>query len=96
MGLADYSRTHIELQVLGSRATVRPPPRTAEVREVQLHVAVMHPKKEALDICSRARSRPPGTSWSPGTTGPGGRASVSPCIKQFAFLIKQRAGAHRS
>ena len=89
MGLADYSRTHIELQ--GSElGNFGPHARTAEVREVQLHVAVMHPQKLALDIFAREIA-PAGTSWSPGTTGAGGRASPSPCIKQFAFLLdKQR------
>ena len=34
---------------------------------------------------------PAGTSWAPGTTGAGGRASVSPSIRQYAFLLaKQR------
>jgi hypothetical protein len=30
---------------------------------------------------------PAGTSWAPGTTGAGGRASVSPSIRQYAFLV---------
>ncbi len=46
--------------------------------------------KAALEIFAREIA-PSGTSWSPGTTGAGGRASPSPCIKQFAFLLdKQR------
>ena len=44
---------------------------------------------------SRSSSReiaPAGTSWSPGTTGPGGgRAGVSPLVKPFAFLLDKRA-----
>ncbi len=84
-GLADYSRTHIE--VLGSEAgNFGPQARTAQVREVVLQVAVMHPQKLALELFAREIA-PAGTSWSPGTTGAAGRPSPSPCIKQFAFLL---------
>jgi hypothetical protein len=34
---------------------------------------------------------PAGTSWSPGTTGAGGRPSPSPMIRQYAFLLDKTA-----
>lgn len=84
-GLADYSRTHIE--VLGSEAgNFGPHARAAGVREAVLHLAVMHPQKAALEIFAREIA-PAGTSWSPGTTGAAGRPSPAPAIKQFAFLL---------
>ncbi|HSV55307.1 MAG TPA: acyclic terpene utilization AtuA family protein [Burkholderiaceae bacterium] len=85
LGLADYTRSHIE--VLGSEAgNFGPHARTAQVREAVLHLAVMHPQKAALELFAREIA-PAGTSWSPGTTGAAGRPSPSPAIKQFAFLL---------
>lgn len=85
LGLPDYSRTRIE--VLGSElAYFGPRAHTADVREAVLHLAVMHPKKEALEVFAREIA-PAGTSWSPGTTGAGGRPSPSPAIRQYAFLV---------
>ncbi len=84
-GLPDYTRTAIE--VLGSEAAnFGPHAQTAGVREVVLHLAVMHPVKAALELFAREIA-PAGTSWSPGTTGAAGRPSPAPCIRQFAFLI---------
>jgi hypothetical protein len=84
-GWADYTRTRIE--VLGcERASFGPHARTADVREAVLQVAVMHPQKEALELFAREIA-PAGTSWSPGTTGAGGRPSPSPCIRQWAFMV---------
>jgi len=80
-----YARTHIE--VLGSeQAYYGPRARTAQVREAVLQVAVMHPQKEALELFAREIAAA-GTSWSPGTTGAGGRPSPAPAIRQFAFLV---------
>lgn len=80
-----YTRTHIE--VLGSElANYGPHARTQDVREAVLQVAVMHPQKEALELFAREIA-PAGTSWSPGTTGAGGRPSPSPCIRQFGFMV---------
>lgn len=87
-GWADYGRTRIE--VLGSeQANFGPHARTADVREAVLHLAVMHPQKEALELFAREIA-PAGTSWAPGTTGAGGRPSPSPAIRQFAFLLDKR------
>src|SRR5690606_33310401 len=55
-------------------------------REVVLRLTATHPRKEALELFAREVA-PAGTSWSPGTTGAGGRPSVSPWIRQFAFLL---------
>jgi hypothetical protein len=80
-----YTRTRIE--VLGSElANYGPHARTQDVREAVLQVAVMHPQKEALELFAREIA-PAGTSWSPGTTGAGGRPSPSPAIRQFAVLV---------
>lgn len=80
-----FTRTHIE--VLGSElANFGPHARAIDVREAVLQVAVMHPQKEALELFAREIA-PAGTSWSPGTTGAGGRPSPAPAIRQFAFLV---------
>jgi hypothetical protein len=80
-----YTRTRIE--VLGSElANYGPHARTQDVREAVLQVAAMHPQKEALELFAREIA-PAGTSWSPGTTGAGGRPSPAPTIRQFAFLV---------
>jgi hypothetical protein len=87
-GLADYSRTNIE--VLGCEAAnFGPHARTPDVREAVLRVAVTHPHKAALELFAREIA-PAGTSWSPGTTGADGRPRPSPAIKQFAFLLDKR------
>jgi hypothetical protein len=84
-GLADFSRTNIE--VLGSEeGNYGPNARTRDVREAVLRVAVMHPQKAALELFAREIA-PAGTSWSPGTTGADGRPKPSPAIKQFSFLL---------
>ncbi|HET8748491.1 MAG TPA: acyclic terpene utilization AtuA family protein [Ramlibacter sp.] len=92
-GWSDYTRTRIE--VLGSeRANFGPHARTQDVREAVLHLAVMHRQKEALELFAREIA-PAGTSWSPGTTGAGGRPGVSPCIRQLAFFVGKERVAPR-
>ena len=87
-GLADYSRTSIE--VLGSEAaSFGVQARTADVREAVLRLAVMHPQKAALELFAHEIA-PAGTSWAPGTTGADGRPRVSPAIRQFSFLLDKR------
>ncbi len=83
-GWGDYTRTHI--QVLGAESCYGPHAATGAAREVVLWVAVMHPQKEALELFAREVAAP-GTSWSPGTTGVGGRPSPGPSIRQCAFLV---------
>src|SRR5215469_3445719 len=81
----DFSDSRVE--VLGSEGVYGPHASTASAREVVMRIAVRHPRKEALELF-RSELSSPGTSWSPGTTGGGGgRPSVSPSIKQFAFLL---------
>mgnify|MGYP003583780210 CR=1 FL=1 len=83
-GWGDYTRTHIE--VLGAESFYGPHAATQQVREVVLWVSVMHPEKAALELFAREVAAP-GTSWSPGTTGVGGRPSPGPSIRQCAFLV---------
>ncbi|MEJ8838649.1 acyclic terpene utilization AtuA family protein [Ramlibacter sp. AN1133] len=92
-GWPDYTRTRIE--VLGSEIpNFGPRARTGAVREAVLQVAVMHSRKEALELFAREIA-PAGTSWSPGTTGAGGRPSPSPCIRQVAFFVEKSQVAPR-
>lgn len=84
-GFADFTATHVE--VIGAESSYGPHARTRASREVMLRVVADHADRRALDIFAREIA-PAGTSWSPGTTGPGvGRPGVSPLIKPFSFLI---------
>ena len=84
-GLAPYTATNIE--VLGAESCYGPHARATQTREAVLRVTATHPRKEALDLLAREVA-PAGTSWSPGTTGAGaGRASASPSIRQYGFLL---------
>ncbi|MCA0239607.1 MAG: DUF1446 domain-containing protein [Proteobacteria bacterium] len=83
-GFGDYTRTRIE--VLGAESAYGPHAATPAVREVVLFVAVMHAEKAALELFAREIAAA-GTSWSPGTTGVGGRPSPGPSIRQCAFLV---------
>ncbi|OGB07072.1 MAG: terpene utilization protein AtuA [Burkholderiales bacterium RIFCSPHIGHO2_12_FULL_69_20] len=88
-GWGDFSATRVE--VIGTETLYGPRATTAQLREVIVRVAVRHPRKEALELFTREKAAP-GTSWSPGTTGPGGgRGSVSPHIVPCAFLIPRGA-----
>ncbi|HEX7864192.1 MAG TPA: acyclic terpene utilization AtuA family protein [Variovorax sp.] len=84
-GFGPYSGTQIE--VLGAESCYGPHAQALQTREAVLRLAVTHPRKEALELFAREVA-PAGTSWAPGTTGAGGgRASVSPSIRQYAFLL---------
>jgi hypothetical protein len=84
-GMEPYSAFNIE--VLGAESCYGPHARTQATREAILRVTATHTRKDALDLLAREVA-PAGTSWSPGTTGSGsGRASASPSIRQFAFLL---------
>jgi len=74
-GLADYTATHID--ILGMESGFG---------QAVMWLAVAHTQRAALDIFAREIA-PAGTSWSPGTTGFGGRPPVSPAIKQYSFLL---------
>lgn len=85
LGYSDFSATNTEL--VGTESAYGPHAKGLESREVTLRLAVTHQDKRALEIFSREFAAP-ATSWSPGTTGSGsGRPSVSPVLRQFAFLI---------
>lgn len=84
-GLAPFAATHIE--VLGAESCYGPHARTQHTREAVLRLSATHARKEALELLAREVA-PAGTSWAPGTTGAGGgRASASPSIRQYAFLL---------
>ena len=83
-GLAPLSRTNLE--VLGAESCYGPHARAAGAREAVLRLTACHPDKAALELLAREIA-PAGTSWAPGTTGAGGRAGVSPLIRQYAFLL---------
>lgn len=88
-GLPPFTSTHIE--VIGAETLYGPHARTRASREVMLRVVANHPQKAALAMFAREIA-PAGTSWAPGTTGPGGgRPSVSPLIKPFAFVLEKQA-----
>lgn len=88
-GLPDYRSAHVE--VIGTEVLYGPRAVTTASREVMLRVVVDHASRQALEIFAREVA-PAGTSWSPGTTGPGaGRPGVSPLVKPFAFLIDKGA-----
>ena len=84
-GFGPYSG--MQLEVLGAESCYGPHAQALQTREAVLRLAVTHPHKEALELFAREVA-PAGTSWAPGTTGAGGgRASVSPSIRQYAFLL---------
>ena len=85
LGLPAYSATHIE--VLGAESCYGPHATAQHTREAVLRLTATHARKEALDLLAREVA-PAGTSWAPGTTGAGGgRATASPSIRQYAFLL---------
>lgn len=85
LGLEDFTATNIE--ILGTESVYGPQGQSGQVREAVLRLVVRHRQKAALEIFTREIAAP-GTSFSPGTTGmDGGRPTVSPLIKQHAFLI---------
>lgn len=87
-GFAPYTATNIE--VLGSESCFGPHAVANHTREAVLRLTATHPRKDALELLAREIA-PAGTSWAPGTTGSGGRAAVSPSIRQYAFLLSKAA-----
>jgi hypothetical protein len=80
----DYTDTLIE--VLGAETGYGPHTSRHPMREAVMRLAVSHADKRALALFAREVA-PAGTSWSPGTTGVGGRADVTRILKQFSFLL---------
>ena len=88
-GFAEFAATHVE--VIGAESSYGPHARTRSSREVMLRVVADHAERRALELFAREIA-PAGTSWSPGTTGPGGgRPAVSPLVKPFSFLLDKTA-----
>ena len=88
-GFADFTAVHVE--VLGAEAMYGPRSQARGAREVMLRVVADHADKRALELFAREIA-PAGTSWSPGTTGPGGgRPSVVPLVRPLAFLLDKTA-----
>ncbi|MGZ8261230.1 MAG: acyclic terpene utilization AtuA family protein, partial [Caldimonas sp.] len=88
-GFGDFTATHVE--VLGAEASYGPHSRARATREVMLRVVADHADRRALELFAREIA-PAGTSWSPGTTGPGGgRPQVSPLVRPFSFLLDKGA-----
>jgi hypothetical protein len=87
-GLAPYAATHVE--VIGAETSYGPHSRTRGSREVMLRIVADHADRRALELFAREIA-PAGTSWSPGTTGAGGRPPVAPLVKPFSFLLDKRA-----
>jgi len=85
-GLPPYAETMIE--VLGAESCYGPHAQTGGTREAVLRLTATHRDKAALELLAREVA-PAGTSWAPGTTGGGGRASASPSIRQYAFLLEK-------
>jgi hypothetical protein len=85
-GMAPFTRTNLE--VLGSESPYGPHANAdmQRTREAILRLSACHMDKAALQLLAREIA-PAGTSWSPGTTGAGGRSRVSPLIRQYAFLL---------
>ncbi|MCP1845912.1 hypothetical protein ACVIHI_008624 [Bradyrhizobium sp. USDA 4524] len=87
-GWGDYTRTRIE--ALGAESCFGPHAATRHTREAVMRLAVMHSQKAALELFAREIAAT-GTSWSPGTTGMGGRSRPSPSIRQYALLLDKGA-----
>ncbi len=84
-GWADFSETSLE--VLGAESTYGPHARSATTREVVLKLAARHTSREALELLAREVA-PSATAMAQGITGfAAGRASPSPVVRLFSFLI---------
>ena len=82
--MADYRDTLIE--ILGAESVYGPHSRATGAREVLMRLSVEHDDPRALEIFGREIA-PAGTSWSPGTTGAGGRPKATPVVKLASFLV---------
>ncbi len=87
-GWADYRDTLVE--IVGAESVYGPHARVPHAREVVMRLAVEHDDRRALDLFAREIA-PAGTSWSPGTTGAGGRPQPIPVIRLTSFLLPKTA-----
>lgn len=81
--IGDFTEVLVEL--LGAESSYGPHRRAQHTREVVLRVTARHSDKAALDLLAREVAQA-GTSWSPGTTGAGKRASPSELVRLFSFI----------
>ncbi len=89
-GRQDYGDSLIEVLGAESGYGLHKNAAVQASREAVLRLTVTHSSKDALHLFAREIA-PAGTSWSPGTTGAGGRPSPSPMIRQYAFLLDKTA-----
>jgi Acyclic terpene utilisation family protein AtuA len=89
-GLRDYGDSLIEVLGAESCYGAHKNDSVQTSREAVLRLTVTHSSKDALNLFAREIA-PAGTSWSPGTTGAGGRPSPSSMIRQYAFLLDKTA-----
>ncbi len=91
-GWDDYTDTLVE--VLGAETGFGPHASRHAMREAVMRLAVSHRDRRALALFG-SEVAPAGTSWSPGTTGVGGRPAVTRILKQYSFLLdKMRVPIH--
>ncbi|MBD5633430.1 MAG: DUF1446 domain-containing protein, partial [Candidatus Eremiobacteraeota bacterium] len=86
-GLADYRDTLVE--IVGGESIYGPHSRVRNAREVVMRLSVEHDERRALEIFSR-EIFPSATSWSPGTTGAGGRPGAVPVVQLTSYLLPKR------
>jgi hypothetical protein len=85
-GLADYTRTSIE--IIGSETDLGPHATVQLGHEAMMRIAITHGDKKAAAIFSREIA-PAGTSYAPGTSGNFGmgRPNVTPLVKMFSCFV---------
>jgi hypothetical protein len=85
-GLADYTRTSIE--IIGSETDLGTHSTTRLGHEALLRIAIAHADKKAASIFSKEIA-PAGTSYAAGTSGNFGmgRPNVTPLVKMFSCLV---------
>lgn len=84
-GWEDFRETSVE--VLGAESMYGPHARTTDAREVILKLAVMHDRKQALELFAREIA-PAVTAMAPGLSGvAGGRPSVQPVVRLSSCLL---------
>ena len=85
-GLADYTRTSIE--IIGSETDLGPHATVQLGHEAMMRIAITHMDKKAASIFSREIA-PAGTSYAAGTSGNFGmgRPNVTPLVKMFSCFV---------
>jgi len=85
-GLADYTRTSIE--IIGSETDLGPHATVQLGHEAMMRIAITHSDKKAAAIFSREIA-PAGTSYAAGTSGNFcmGRPNVTPLVKMFSCFV---------